>query len=155
MHKSETEQGKSMLQDYELQKAVAVSRVLGKYPKEVEESILSKYQLETQRFNQNTKMNAIDVALANLSLNTKRFGLNESDSAFLRVLAQMWNGSDKGSSSMMPYVIGERVAGFAGDVLKTATPKLPFQRYQFSTKPKQPAQRGWRTMRSNYEFDRQ
>ncbi|WNK14095.1 MAG: DNA pilot protein [Microvirus sp.] len=91
--------------------------------------ILLKYQLDSQRLNQNTVMNQIDQALGNYAVTQGKFGLNGSDSAFLRVLAQMWNGSAKTPDSMMPYVIGESAVNYLGKAGLTALPKIPFQKY--------------------------
>ena len=102
------------------------------------------YQLDEQRLNQNSQMFDIDLALNKIGLNRAKFGLTDSDSAFLRVLAQMWNGTEKGSNSMMPYVIGEKATDFVGDVVKNAIPKLPWQRYKFDVNPFKYDKRGLR-----------
>lgn len=118
---------------------------------------LAKYNLDVQRLNQNTQMFDLDIGLKNIALNREKLGLNASDSAFLRVLAQMWNGSDKGANSMLPYVIGESAANFLGGLAKNAIPKIPFQKYKFQTNPNvrpftQNGRTYWEPIQPNYNF---
>lgn len=119
--------------------------------------MLAKYHLDMQRLNQNSRMFDLDLGLKKIALNRESFGLNASDSAFLRVLSQMWTGSGKGPNSMLPYVLGEGAVQFLGGLAKNAIPKIPFQKYKFQTNPNvrpftQNGRTYWEPIQPNYNF---
>ena len=72
--------------------------------------------------------------MTQLDLGMKETGLSPSDSTFLRVLARSKQGN-KFASSLMPYVIGDRLANFTGDLLKVGLPSHFIGNLWKNTKP--------------------
>lgn len=97
---------------------------------------LNKYNLDAQRFSQNAEMFKIDLALQELALERGKFGIDSSSSELLKLLVRSKTGlfGDKitDANDLKKYYIGEGFTKFGGDILKTMTPKLPFQRYKFN-----------------------
>lgn len=81
-----------------------------------------KYQLDSQALDQRNQMFEIDLALNKIGLNRAAFGLTDSDSAFLRVLAQMNAGNTP--NFMLPYVIGEGAVNFLGGAVQKMVPSF-------------------------------
>lgn len=74
-----------------------------------------------QEYQQKEKMNPLLIGIQQLMLDMKRVGIRDSDSPFIRVMQRYLQG-EKGAKSILPYVLGERLASFGGDLLKIGIP---------------------------------
>lgn len=68
-----------------------------------------------------SKSNPLNLRILELAKELNESGLNSSDDSFVRVLLRKIAGN-KTASDLFPYVIGDRVASFAGDLLKIGIP---------------------------------
>jgi len=74
-----------------------------------------------QEYQQKEKMNPVLLGIQKLILDMKQKGLSNSDSTFLRVMSRYLEG-EQGARSLLPYVLGDRLASFGGDLLKIGIP---------------------------------
>lgn len=96
-----------------------------------------KYNLDaTKLFNEQMRGKGISIenAIKNLTLNLNKKGLNASDSTFLRVLSMLKDG-EGGANDIFPYVIGDRAASFAGDLVKIGIPSGAISKMWSKTRP--------------------